>query len=163
VLQFLKQLYITYDCKSAFYYDIGRDKWKFCNNFARTKVSLGYCGCNGGEGKGIMSKLRHLIYDPYSTPNIIFKALEKEQTKALLLNKLHITFDELPRLHQNGKVSGEDFKALDNDVITTREMHSNDETISWYCDCDFNTNTKNFNGLFKDNAIRRRIYPIKKY
>jgi hypothetical protein len=117
---------------------------------------------NGGEGKGIMSKLRHLIYNPYSTPNIRFKALEKEQTKSLLLNKLHITSDELPRLHHNGEVSSEDFKVLDNDVITTREMHSNDETTSLYCDCDFNTNTKNFSGLFKDNAIRRRIYPIKK-
>jgi hypothetical protein len=93
---------------------------------------------------------------------VSIKALEKEQTKSLLLNKLHITFDELPRLHHNGKVSSEDFKVLDNDVITTREMHSNDETISLYCDCDFNTNTKNFGGLFKDNAIRRRIYPIKK-
>jgi hypothetical protein len=109
-----------------------------------------------------MSKLRHLIYDPYSTPNIRFKALEKEQTKSLLLNKLHITFDELPRLHHNGKVSSEDFKVLDNDVITTREMHQNDETISLYCDRDFNTNTKNFSGLFEDNAIRRTIYLIKK-
>jgi hypothetical protein len=60
-IQLLKQLYLTYDCKSAFYYDIGRDKWRFCNNFRRTKVSLGHYGLNGGEGKGIMSKLRHLI------------------------------------------------------------------------------------------------------
>jgi hypothetical protein len=79
-----------------------------------------------------------------------------------LLNKLHITFDEPPRPQRNGKVSCEDFKVLDNDVITTREMHSNDETISLCCDCDFNTNTKNFSGLFKDNAIKRRTYPIKK-
>jgi hypothetical protein len=77
-------------------------------------VSLGYYyyGLNGGEGNGIMSKLRHLIYDPYSTPNIGFKTSEKEQTKSLLLNKLHITFDELPRLHHNGKVSSEYFKVL---------------------------------------------------
>jgi hypothetical protein len=55
-----------------------------------------------------------------------------------------------------------DFKVLDNDAITTREMDSNDETVSLYYDCDFSTNTKNFSGLFKDNAIKRRIYPIKK-
>jgi hypothetical protein len=73
VIQFLNQLYQTYDCKSVFYYDIGRDKRRFCNNFQRTKVSIGYYGLSGGEGKRIMSKLRDLIYDPYSTPNIRFK------------------------------------------------------------------------------------------
>jgi hypothetical protein len=78
----------------------------------------------------------------------MFRALEKEQTKSLLLIKVHITFDESHRLHHNGKVSSEDFKVLDNDVITTREMHSNDETISLYCDCEFSANTKNFSGHF---------------
>jgi hypothetical protein len=161
VIQSLKQPHQTYDCKSAFYYDIGRDKWRFCNNFQRANVSLGYYRLNGGEGKGIMNQSIHQIYDPYSTPNIRFKALEKEWTKSLLLNKFHITFDELPRLHHNGKVSSEGFQVIDKDAITTREMYSNDETISLYCGYDFNANAKNFSGLFKHNAIRRRIYPIK--
>jgi hypothetical protein len=51
-----------------------------------------------------MSEPRSLIHSPYSTPNIGFKALEKEQPNNLLENKPHISFDELPRIHHNGKI-----------------------------------------------------------
>jgi hypothetical protein len=63
----------------------------------------------------------------------------KRADQALFLNKLRITFDELPRLHHNGEASSGVFKVLYNDIIATREMHSNDEAINLECDCDFKT------------------------
>jgi hypothetical protein len=76
--------------------------------------------------------------------------------------KLLLNFDELPRMNHDGKVSAEDFKILDNDVIVTRGMHLGDEILPLYYDCDFTTNANNFSGLFKDNAILRRILSTKK-
>jgi hypothetical protein len=73
----------------------------------------------------------------------------------------YLQLNELPRFGRDGKINAEDFKCFDDDGGTTRFMGGDDGYMNFYFDCDLCTNNLSFAGLFKDNGIKRRVYPMR--
>jgi hypothetical protein len=142
-----------------FWFETARDKWRFSNGYRRTNQSIGYFG-NAGEGKSFSSQLRCKVYKGYNTPAMKLAALHKEQTRNLLENKLYLYVDEVEKSNQVDSTETEDYKRLWNSNYTTRGMGEGEIEIPILFDIDLTTNHKDFRGLFKEEAVARRMYPI---